>query len=194
MEGNMQTALYPQEELFGLNMIDTCCRWLAADPLFLDTETTGLDDKAEVVELAVVNADGKILVDTLIKPVNPIPREATALHGITNEMVKTAPCWQDIYPEISAFITGRLVLAYNAPFDARMLEQTCGLYRLPALSVDWQCIMRMYKDHTHNYKYVTLSQAAAECRVAIPGEIHRALADTWLCLGIVRYIGAEWNA
>jgi hypothetical protein len=49
----------------------------------------------------------------------------------------------------------------------------------------------MYKDHTRNYKYVTLSRAAAECQVTIPGEIHRALADTLLCLGVVLHIGTE---
>ena len=54
-------------------MIDTCCRWLAAHPLFLDTETTGLDERDEVVELAVINVRGEVLVGTLIKPVNPIP-------------------------------------------------------------------------------------------------------------------------
>jgi hypothetical protein len=47
----------------------------------------------------------------------------------------------------------------------------------------------MYKDHTHNHKYVKLASAAAECQVTIPYQIHRALADTLLCLGIVRYIG-----
>jgi DNA polymerase III subunit epsilon len=190
----MQTAVYPQEELFGLNMIDTCCRWLAADPLFLDTETTGLDDKAEVVELAIINARGEVLADTLIKPVNPIPQEATDLHGITNEMVENSPCWQEVHHEIASLLTSRLVLAYNAPFDARMLDQTCRLYRLPELSVDWQCVMRMYKDHTRNYKYVKLSRAAAECQVNIPGEIHRALVDTLLCLSVVRHIGAGRNA
>ena len=190
----MQTAMYPQAELFGLNMIDTCCRWLAADPLFLDTETTGLDERAEVVELAVINAQGEVLVDTLVKPVNHIPQEVTDLHGITNEMVENAPCWQEIHSKISALLIGRLVLTYNAPFDARMLDQTCALYRLPVLSVDWRCVMRMYRDHTRNHKYVTLSRAAAECQVDIPGQIHRALADTMLCLGIVQHIRAERNA
>ncbi len=36
-------------------MTETCRNWLAADPLFLYTETTGLDDKAEIVEIAKQN-------------------------------------------------------------------------------------------------------------------------------------------
>lgn len=189
----MQTAIYRQVNLIEPDMIDVCCRWLASDPLFLDTETTGLDETAEAIELAVVNSQGEILIDTLIKPSSPIPKTATDLHGITNAHVANAPCWQDIYPEIAALLTGRLVLAYNAPFDTRILQQTCRIYRLPELSVDWRCIMQMYKDHTRNYKHVKLIRAAAECQVAVPNRIHRALADALLCLGIVQRIGAESN-
>ena len=61
-------------------MIDTCCRWLAADPLILDTETTGLDERAEVVELAAINARGEVLVDTFIKPAHPLPREVMGFY------------------------------------------------------------------------------------------------------------------
>lgn len=175
-------------------MIDTCCNWLASDPLFLDTETTGLDEKAEVIELAVINSRSEVLIDTLIKPSNPIPQAATDLHGITNTQVENAPCWRDVYSEVAALLTGRVVLAYNAPFDARILEQSCRFYRLPGLTMDWRCVMQMYKDHTRNHKHVRLSRAAAECQVAVPAQIHRALADTLLCLGIVLHIGAESNA
>ncbi|MBB5349577.1 3'-5' exonuclease [Desulfoprunum benzoelyticum] len=178
-----------QKELLSFDMSDTCCKWLAADPLFLDTETTGLNENAEIVELAVVNVRGEVLVDTLIKPVNPIPEEVSLLHGITNEMVDDAPCWRDVYLEVVPFLTGRLILSYNAAFDSRIIDQSCRLYRLPPPSADWRCVMQMYKDHTHNHKFVKLSSAAADCQVTVPNQIHRALADTLLCLGIVRYIG-----
>ena len=39
--------------------------------VFLDVETTGLDPKAhEVLEIAVVDIHGNILLDTKVKPVN----------------------------------------------------------------------------------------------------------------------------
>lgn len=54
--------------------------------IILDTETTGLDNTAEIVEISVINDQGEVLLDTLIKPTKPIPGDATAIHGITNEM------------------------------------------------------------------------------------------------------------
>src|SRR5690606_33823093 len=54
--------------------------------VILDTETTGLYD-AEIVEIAVIDLGGNILMNTLVRPKNPIPAEVTAIHGINNEMV-----------------------------------------------------------------------------------------------------------
>ncbi len=175
--------------LFKHDMTEVCQEWLANDPLFLDTETTGLDERAEIVELAVVNVEGEALIDTLIKPTSLIPPEATGLHGISNEMVAAAPDWYDIYPKVRSLLCGRNIIAYNAPFDARMLAQDCAFYRLQPIQANWFCAMQMYKRHTHNHKWVKLAKAAAECGVELPEQTHRALADTLMCLGIVREVG-----
>ena len=64
--------------------------WLAANALILDTETTGLGDDAEVVELAVIDCAGAVLLDTLVRPSGPVPAEAAAIHGITDAMAANA--------------------------------------------------------------------------------------------------------
>ena len=48
-----------------------------ADPatIFLDTETTGLDAYAELVDIAVVDAAGRVLLDSLVRPRRPIPAD-----------------------------------------------------------------------------------------------------------------------
>jgi DNA polymerase-3 subunit epsilon len=43
-----------------------CRQWMVSDALFLDTETTGRNERAEIVELSVVHAKGKPLIDTLV--------------------------------------------------------------------------------------------------------------------------------
>jgi len=50
-------------------------------PVILDTETSGLDSRAEIVEIAVVDTDGRVLVNTLVKPSRPIPPDVSAIHG-----------------------------------------------------------------------------------------------------------------
>lgn len=89
-----------------------------ADPsaVVLDTETTGLHG-AYMVEIAVVAVDGTVLLDTLVDPGMPIPAEATAIHGITDEMVAGQPRFADVLPALTAALIGRRVVIYNASFD-----------------------------------------------------------------------------
>jgi DNA polymerase-3 subunit epsilon len=51
--------------------VERACAWLATNALILDTETTGLDDDAEVVELAVIDCAGTVLLDSK-RSMNPI--------------------------------------------------------------------------------------------------------------------------
>lgn len=61
--------------------------------VILDVETTGLDKYAEIVEISIIDEQGHILLNTLVKPLEPIPDDVIAIHGITNEMVASAPSW-----------------------------------------------------------------------------------------------------
>jgi DNA polymerase III subunit epsilon len=71
--------------------------------LLLDTETTGLDF-AEVVEIAIINHNKEVLLNTLVKPLDPIPDEAIAIHGITNEMVETATSFASIHHDLYHYL------------------------------------------------------------------------------------------
>src|SRR5687768_4350279 len=57
------------------------------DWVVLDTETTGLDHGAEVIQIGVVGPDGRTLLDTLLQPRTRIPADATRIHGVTDAMV-----------------------------------------------------------------------------------------------------------
>ncbi len=70
------------------------------NPIFLDTETTGLDSSAEIIEIAVVDSGGTTLMNSLVRPLNPIPREASRIHGITEEMTRNAPMWISLWQEL----------------------------------------------------------------------------------------------
>jgi hypothetical protein len=102
-------------------------QWAAdalADPdvVVLDTETTGLDGTACVVDLAVLTAAGEVLLDTLVNPGVPIPAAATDVHGITDAMVADAPRFSEVLPALTAALAGRRVLIYNAPYDKGVLR------------------------------------------------------------------------
>lgn len=71
---------------------------------FFDTETTGTNpEKDRVVELSInkILLSGERVNRTWrINPENPIPKEASDVHGITDEMVKDCPTFAEIAVEI----------------------------------------------------------------------------------------------
>lgn len=95
-----------------------------ADPqvVILDTETTGLDDEARIVEIAVTTAGGEVLLDTLLDPGECIPADASAIHGITDATVAGAPSFADILVRLTAVLDGRRCLIYNRSYDVGQLH------------------------------------------------------------------------
>lgn len=99
---------------------------LLADPdtvVVLDTETTGLEDDARIVDLAVYGLGGQVLLDTLVNPGVPIPQDATGIHGITDEMVTdpAVPAFADVLPRLTEVLEGRRCLIYNKAYDVGRL-------------------------------------------------------------------------
>lgn len=87
----------------------------------VDIETTGGYAAANgITEIAVYIHDGNQIVqhyETLINPLQAIPRYIQALTGITNEMLKDAPVFEDVAREIFDLLQGRVFVAHNVNFD-----------------------------------------------------------------------------
>lgn len=98
----------------------------------VDTETTGTEPAtARVVEYAIKGPD----VDTgrLVNPGVEIPAEATAVHGISTEQVRSADYFAiEPLPRV-------IPLAYNAQFDRAVIEAECerNWVPFPFSSCDW---------------------------------------------------------
>ena len=95
---------------------------------FIDLETTGINVSTDkIVEIAIVKImpDGtKQVKRKLIHPEMPIPAATTAVHGITDEMVKEAPTFKQVANEIKQFIEGADLAGYNSNrFDIPMLNE-----------------------------------------------------------------------
>ena len=89
-----------------------------------DVETTGLYKNDRIVEIGFVAfRDGKILEEwsTLLNPLRDIGK--SNIHGITSSMVSTAPLFEDVINDVFRMINGRVLIAHNLSFDARMLIQ-----------------------------------------------------------------------
>jgi DNA polymerase-3 subunit epsilon len=108
----------------------------------IDLETTGTDVDADlIVEISVVKIyeDGKEDVRThRINPLIPIPEAATAVHGITNEMVKDCPTFANISKALLDFITGCDILGFHSNrFDVPFLS---SMFTRVGLFWDWRAV------------------------------------------------------
>lgn len=168
-------------------------KWLTDNCLILDTETTGLGDDAEVVEISVIDATGQIVFNSLIRPTAPIPAEATAIHGISNADVADAPSWAEVHQAFCQAVTDRTVVIYNADYDVRLLCQTAERHGLSMPLLNTPCAMLMYAEFygeqgsRGGYRWQRLSNAARQCGVEVVGA-HRATADCIMTLGVIRYM------
>lgn len=119
---------------------------ILTDPLavILDTETTSLNDDAEIVDICIVGTDGRILLDSLCDPLQPIPPDATRIHGITDADVAPAPVWADLSCSVSTAIRGRRVVIWNGAFDVRVIRMLSEEYDLPQIPFTWICAMKKY--------------------------------------------------
>ncbi len=159
------------------------------DVLILDTETTGTGKRAEVIEVSVINTKGETLLDTLVKPkiltMNPF---AGRVHGITLGMLADAPTWPTILPALADLADRRTVLAWNAPFDARMLRGSSALWGLSHPSWLFVCAMRLYA-RKHATRSRGLHKAVADEGLTHLFDLHkshRALGDVTFVLEVLK--------
>jgi DNA polymerase-3 subunit epsilon len=101
--------------------------WLEAPVAFVDLETTGGNPASHrVIEVGVVAATAGGLDfewSTLVNPGTWIPYGVQHLTGITDEMVESAPCFEDVAAQLAERFEGRLFVAHNARFDYGFLRE-----------------------------------------------------------------------
>ena len=171
---------------------------IARRPVYLDTETTGLKDFDEIVEVCILDSDARVLLESLVKPHGRISVEAASLHGITPGMVRDAPTWPEIWPAVEAALAGRRVEIYNADFDLRLMQQSHGKYGLswPAQAVNPSCLMKLYAQfrgewnyRARAYRWHSLEAAGQQCHLPLPNT-HRAKDDALLAHAVLQYMAA----
>lgn len=151
----------------------------------IDFETTGLNGPdVEIVEVAILNYDGEILLDTLLKPVRSIPLEVSRIHGITDEDVVDAPRFLDVYPKLMRHLIGQPVVAYNYSFEQSILNTVTGRYGLNIRVNPWVCAMRDYKAFRGFRNFAKLSTACKNEGITVENA-HRALADCKMTLALM---------
>ncbi len=151
----------------------------------LDVETTGLGKDAEVLSVAAINTAGRTLIDQRSMPEGPIPRAVTEVHGWTKRKLRrvNARPWPTVYEELThALADVRRLIAWNAPFDRRLLAQTCDRHELEPITSAWIDLHAVYEDE---FPGQPGSLAAAAARYGGRKPTHGALADCKALLDVL---------
>jgi exodeoxyribonuclease X len=157
--------------------------------IVVDTETTGIEDTDQVVELAIVDvATGKHFT-SLIKPSCKITHGARATHHITDKELKNAPDMRNLMATHKhLFLAADVFVAHNAKFDLAMLAQS-GVRQFPPKTIcTWRCACHLYPHATGHSNQVLRYELGL--RVRLPKDLppHRALPDALVTRALLRHM------
>ena len=152
------------------------CQWAASllaerhKVVVLDTETTGLKGSDEIVQICIRDLDGNDLCSTLVAMTKrkSIPRQASDLHGIKKADLEGKPNYATLSPLLQRVLAGKRIVAYNAEFDLKMMQQVyglgggyepdpnqweCAMLAYAAFVGEWNDYYNNYNDHTNHNDY-----------------------------------------
>lgn len=145
---------------------------------FVDIETTGGSSQVpSITEIAVVQADdaGVREWSTLVRPASRIPVQIQRLTGISNEMVASAPTFEEIADQVFEQLDGRIFVAHNARFDHGHLK---AAFRRMGVTIRPRvlCTVKLSRQLFPHERGHSLDRIIARHQLD-GGNRHRALSD-----------------
>lgn len=145
----------------------------------VDIETTGgYAENHRMTEIAIIHHDGMQIThrfQTLINPGRRVPLFITGLTGITNDMVKEAPYFEDVAGEIFEQLKERVFVAHNAHFDYSFLKK-----ELEEAGISWStrklCTVKLSRKILPGLDSYSLGRLAESLGITIEDR-HRAGGD-----------------
>lgn len=99
-----------------------------SDYVVFDLETTGISTAYDaVVEISAVRVKDGVAVEefgTLVNPRRPMPFSASMVNGITDEMLKSAPVFEEVLAKFLEFAGDNVLVGHNIhTFDMKFISQ-----------------------------------------------------------------------
>ena len=135
--------------------------------------------------IGLVRVERRRIVERAYHLIRPPFRlfEFTYLHGVDWLSVRSAPSFEELWPDVSHFFDDiDFVAAHNAPFDASVLRATAAWYDLVVPRVRFECTVRMARA-SWGLRPTTLSHVADYLGLSL--NHHHAGSDAEACARIV---------
>jgi DNA polymerase-3 subunit epsilon len=185
--------MYPSSRRFAILQAR---EFLRMNPVYLDTETTGLHLTAEVIQIGIIDDQENVLFEALSKPRGKIDPAAARIHGITVEMLEKAQRWEQVWPLAQAALQDRKVGVYNVEFDVRVIKQSNRYAGLPPVipEANFFDVMKLYAEfhgdrdpYRRSFRFQSLEMAGRQCGISLPNA-HDAVADCLLTRALLHYM------
>ncbi len=156
--------------------------------LFFDLELTGVYNHDEILSVSIVDGTGKIIMDTLVKPVRKKKwKQTEKIHGITPDMVTDAPLLSELTPHLrELFDNADILIAYGISTDYSHIKYIYDSEKeREALHGKTRCaaneFVRFQSEHYPEMVHASLSDAMERLEIAWEGVAHTSIADTIGC-------------
>lgn len=118
--------------------------------VIIDIESTGLlnqDPTTEIVQLCILNIQGRPLFSMMLKPVQPMKQEVIDIHKITNEQIANQPTFPQVAKMIAFCLKDKHVVSWNMDFDWKLMVHMFKKYEqeLPK-AAGTSCAMDKYSE------------------------------------------------
>ncbi len=147
----------------------------------VDVETSGGPYRRghRITEVAIYEVCAGMVADeyrTLVNPGRDIPPRIAALTGITDNMVSSAPSFDQIAGDVLQRIRGRVLVAHNARFDWGFLSQQLAEAIGEVPRVERLCTVSMARRILPRLRHRDLDALARHFGIEIMAR-HRAFGD-----------------
>ncbi|MGX6961865.1 3'-5' exonuclease [Vagococcus xieshaowenii] len=122
---------------------------------------------------------------SLLQPDTDFHWRNIQVHGIKPEMVKNAPTFSEIWPELAQYFQSQhLVVAHNAPFDNGVLRGCLDYYGLPEAHFQSLCTVRSSRKLFPDFENHRLNTVCQHLGITLDNH-HDALEDSVACANIL---------
>lgn len=135
---------------------------------FLEVDTDGLHDDADILRVLIVDAGGSPLYNQVFRPRRPLDANTTYLTALTQDMLQDAPRLAEEWERITQALTGRYVLSFNLEFDQNKLCENASRYELSPLTIIGTCLMEASRTYFQRYAYPKLATLCAQIGFPLP--------------------------
>jgi len=152
-----------------------------ADYVVFDLETTGIRVTEDaIIEISAVKVEKGRVTDeysTLVNPHRPIPKQATQVNGITDDMVANAPKLETVLKDFLLFTDGHIMVGHNIhTFDTNFIYDAVLLQFGTQWKNDYVDTLYLSRKCLPQLRHHKLGDIASHFQISTQGA-HRALND-----------------